>query len=128
MKANGVAVGGSVFDLCLGRAKRHARFVECGFISYYNASTPTKYDNLAKIVTMSIHVQGFIILDHHDRFPEARRQLGSWVQEGKLKSCETIIKGGLEAAEAALIDLFNGVNRGKLLVEVKNPEEPPAIL
>ena len=52
----------------------------------------------------------------------------AWLAEGKIKKNETIIKGGLKAAEQGLVDLFRGINSGKLLVEVKNPDETPSKL
>lgn len=120
--ANIILVGGDLLDLCLGRAKPRARFVECGFISQYNTSTPKGPVNFGNIITMRLRVEGFVIIDHRDRFPEARRDLISWLEEGKLKSSETIVKGGLQVAERTLIDLFKGVNKGKLLVQVKDPQ------
>jgi len=64
-------------------------------------------------------MQGFIVFDYAKQFPAARKELAQWLSEGKLQRKETIIKGGLKAAEQALVDLYNGVNTGKLLVEVK---------
>lgn len=114
--------------MCLGRAAPHARFVSCGAISQYNNSTPVLLQNLGKISVMRIRLQGFIILDHKDRFPDAIRDLTTWLGEGKLKSSETVVRGGLQEAERALVGLFEGANTGKLLVEVKDPELPPADL
>jgi len=58
-------------------------------------------------------MQGFIVLDYTSDFPQARRDLAKWIEEGKIKRKETIIKGGLKAAEGALMGLFEGVNTGK---------------
>jgi len=49
-------------------------------------------------------------------YPEARRDLAQWLSEGKLKRKETIVKGGLPAAEQALRDLYRGVNTGMAVV------------
>lgn len=57
-------------------------------------------------------MEGFIVLDYASEWPVAIKQLAVWVSEGKIKSENTIIKGGLQKAEQALIDLFNGVNKG----------------
>lgn len=59
-------------------------------------------------------MQGFIVFDYEKQYSEARKQLAQWLSEGKLKRKETIIKGGLTKAEQALVDLYNGVNTGKL--------------
>ena len=71
------------------------------------------------VIAMRIKLQGFIVFDYADRYAEARKELSQWLEEGKLQRKETIIKGGLVAAEQALLDLYKGVNTGKLLVEVK---------
>ncbi|KAK2616179.1 hypothetical protein QQS21_000811 [Conoideocrella luteorostrata] len=117
-------VGGDILDMCLARAKEHSRFVMCGGISQYNTSTPVGPKNISKVITMRIKMQGFIVFDHKDRVPEIRKELSQWLAEGKLKKTETIVKGGLGAAQQALVDLYHGANQGKLLVEIKNPNAP----
>ncbi|KAI4086860.1 MAG: hypothetical protein LQ344_007223 [Seirophora lacunosa] len=102
-------VGGEVLDLALSRAKPHARFVICGGPSLLN------YLN---IISMRIRMEGFIVFDYSSSYPSARAQLALWLAEGKIQRKETIIAGGLEKAEQALVDLYDGVNTGKLLVEV----------
>ncbi|KAJ4287343.1 hypothetical protein N0V90_012741 [Kalmusia sp. IMI 367209] len=121
-------VGGEILDLALARAKPHARFVICGAISQYNKSKPEGPKNYLMVIAMRIRMQGFIVFDYEKQYPEARKQLAQWLSEGKLKRKETIVKGGLTKAEQALVDLYNGVNTGKLLVEVAKPEDVKAKL
>lgn len=110
-------------DMCLGRAKENARFVECGMISQYNTSKPSGLRRATNIVTMRIRMQGFIVLDHIKEFPRMRKEMSQWMAEGKLKKTETVVKCGLEGADKSLADLFKGANTGKLLVEIKDPSE-----
>ena len=63
---------------------------------------------------ITFRLQGFLIFDYASQFSDARKEISQWLFDGKLQSRETIIKGGLEAAEQGLIDLYNGVNTGKL--------------
>lgn len=121
-------VGGDILDLCLSRAKENARFIECGVISQYNDANPKGLKNIGNVVTMRIRMQGFIIFDHKDKYAQARKELSQWIAEGKLKKNETILKGGLKVAEQGLVDLYKGINTGKLLVEVKDPNETPSKL
>ena len=51
-----------------------------------------------------------------DSYAEARKELSQWLAEGKIQRKETIIHGGLLAAEQGLADLFNGVNTGTSLL------------
>ncbi len=112
-------VGGEVLDLALSRAKPHARFVICGGISQYNTAKAEGPKNYLMIISMRIRMEGFIVFDYEHRYPEAVENLTRWLEEGKIKRKETIVQGGLREAEKALTDLFNGINTGKLLVEVK---------
>ena len=68
------------------------------------------------IISMRIRMQGFVVFDFADKYTEARKQLAQWLSEGKLKRKETIIKGGINKAEDALVGLFEGKNTGKLVL------------
>lgn len=67
---------------------------------------------------MRIRVEGFIVFDYAKRYDEARKELTQWLAEGKIQRKETILKGGLKVADKGLLELYKGVNTGKLLVEV----------
>lgn len=123
-----ITVGGDILDLALHQAKEHARFIECGMISQYNTSTPKGPVNISKVITMRIRMEGFIVFDHQDKYVQARREIAQWLAEGKLKKTEHVLTGGLKVAEQGLVDLYKGINQGKLLVEVRNPNEVPAKL
>lgn len=58
-------------------------------------------------------MQGFIVMDYAAQYGPARKEITQWLSEGKLQRKETIVKGGLKAAEQALLDLYKGVNTGK---------------
>jgi NADPH-dependent curcumin reductase CurA len=116
-------VGGEILDMCLIRAKQNARFIMCGAISGYNATEKRGLQNISVVIAQRIRMEGFIVFDHLAKFPAARKELSQWMEEGKLKTNETIIKGGLKVADKALVDLYKGINSGKLLVEVKSESE-----
>lgn len=118
-------VGGEILEAALGRAHKHARFVMCGAISGYNESGKESKGirNLFHVISQRIHMEGFIVFDFFDEFARARKDISEWVAEGKLKRKETIVRGGIEKAEYAIRDLFEGKNTGKLLLEVKSPNE-----
>ncbi|KAK3984239.1 putative NADP-dependent oxidoreductase [Cladorrhinum sp. PSN332] len=117
-------VGGEILDLVLSRANKFARFVICGGISQYNSTEhqgPGKY--FFNVITQRIRVEGFVVTDYVEEWPAATAKLAKWVSEGKLKRRETLVRGGIKAAEGALQLLFDGKNVGKVVVEVKNPDE-----
>ena len=62
-------------------------------------------------------MQGFIVTDFMDRFPEAIMQLIQWITEGKIKHREDVVDG-LENASKAIHKLFDGTNKGKLIIKV----------
>ncbi|KAJ6073303.1 hypothetical protein N7467_011388 [Penicillium canescens] len=110
--------GGDILDACLARAARDARFVICGAISQYNAARPQGPANFLSIISQRITMKGFIVFDYIKNYPAARKELASWLAEGKLKRKEHIVLGGLEAARQALVDLYAGANTGKMMVQV----------
>ena len=120
-------VGGEILDLALSRAKPHARFVICGAISQYNNKEPKGPKNYLMVISMRIRMEGFIVFDYASQYAAARKELAGWLAEGKIQRKETIVKGGLEVAEKALLGLYKGTNTGKLLVEV-SPENASARL
>ena len=116
-------VGGETLDLALSRAAPHARFVMCGGISQYNETVQKGPKNYLMIVSMRIRMEGYIVFDYAQEYDVAKKELAQWVKEGKLKRAETIVPGGLKEAEKSLLGLYQGINTGKLLIEVAKLEE-----
>jgi NADPH-dependent curcumin reductase CurA len=111
-------VGGEVSDAVMPQINKHARIIICGLISIYNSSTlDTGVKPQAFLLVNSALMQGFIITEYSDRFPEGFMQLGQWFAQGKLKYAETIVEG-FENTPAAFIGLFSGANLGKQIVKV----------
>jgi hypothetical protein len=115
-------VGGPIMDAILGHINLNARIALCGLISQYNAEAPPQGpSNFGNILIKRARLEGFIVLDYPSRFPEAAVQIVQWLKEGKLKYRIDMVEG-LRTAPRALNRLFEGTNRGKLLVKVS--EEP----
>jgi NADPH-dependent curcumin reductase CurA len=111
-------VGGEQLEAALTALRPFGRVVACGAISRYNAQGPEPGPrNLGFVVTKRLRIQGFIVIDHQDRFRDFLAEVGPWVREGKLQYRETIVDG-LEHAPAAFAGLFRGDNVGKMLVRV----------
>ena len=62
-------------------------------------------------------IEGFIVSDHLDLWPQAIGELAALAAARKLIWRETI-RDGLENAPQALVDLLHGQNFGKMLVRV----------
>jgi hypothetical protein len=111
-------VGGAQLDGALRALRNHGRVVACGAISRYNDTEAQPGPrNYGFIVTKRLRVQGFIVFDHNERFPEFLAELGGWLREGKLTYRETIVDG-FDNLPSAFTGLFRGENVGKMLVRV----------
>lgn len=112
-------VGGVLLEAALANLADHARIVICGGISTgYEATDPDWGPrNYLQLGLKRARMEGFIFLDHVDRFPEAFAQLHDWVTDRRIVFEETIAEG-LEQAPAALRGLFEGRNLGKQLVKL----------
>lgn len=62
-------------------------------------------------------MQGFIVSNYLERFPEGIAYLTKLFQEDKLKHEETVVNG-FDNIPQAFIDLFDGKNTGKMVVDV----------
>jgi NADPH-dependent curcumin reductase CurA len=111
-------VGGKILDAALSKLRMHARVVICGAISQYNNKAkvdgPSNY--LSLLVTRST-MQGMVVMDYTKNFGEAAKQMGIWMQEGKLKSKEDIYEG-IENFHETYNRLFSGKKKGKLVLKV----------
>ncbi|EYE93219.1 NADP-dependent oxidoreductase [Aspergillus ruber CBS 135680] len=116
-------VGGEILDACLARAARDARFAICGAISQYNAAKPQGPASFMTVISQRVTMKGFIVFDYAKKYSTALNDLATWLSQGKLKRREHIVPGGLEAAPRALVNLYEGANTGKMMVEVAPVEE-----
>jgi NADPH-dependent curcumin reductase CurA len=62
-------------------------------------------------------VEGFIVSEHMEIWPQALQELGGLVATGRLKYRETIAQG-LPQAPEAFLGLLKGRNFGKQLVKL----------
>jgi NADPH-dependent curcumin reductase CurA len=109
-------VGGMILDAVMLRANAFARIAMCGMISGYNGEPiPMQFPQL--ILTNRMKIEGFIVSEHMEAWPEALKELGTMVATGKLKYRESIAEG-LAAAPEAFLGLLKGRNQGKQLVRL----------
>ncbi len=110
-------VGGEISDAVIKNINFHARISLCGQIALYNSTeVPVGPRLQPMLLTRSVLMQGFIVSNYKSRFPEGIQHLADWLQHGKLKSTETIVKG-FDQLPTALLGLFKGDNIGKMIVE-----------
>ena len=87
-------VGGATLEAALSALRTHGRVVACGAISQYNATErPPGPRNMSYVVTKRLRIEGFIVIDHFDRFPAFLAEVGPWVRDGKVRYRETVVEG-----------------------------------
>lgn len=109
-------VGGMVLDAVMLRANDFARIAVCGMIAGYNGE-PLPMANPTLILKSRMTLEGFIVSEHMEVWPNALAELKELVASGKLNPRETIAQG-LASAPEAFIGLLKGHNFGKQLVKL----------
>ena len=109
-------VGGYILDAVLLRTNAFARIALCGMIAGYDGQ-PLPLQNPALILVNRLTIDGFIVSEHMEVWPEALKELGTLVATGQLKPRETIAEG-IESAPEAFLGLLKGKNFGKQLVKL----------
>jgi NADPH-dependent curcumin reductase CurA len=109
-------VGGMVMDAVMLRMNAHSRIALCGMIAGYDGKpVPMSYPQL--LLTNRMRLEGFIVGEHLEVWPEALKELGALVGSGKFRPRESIAQG-IEAAPEAFLGLLKGRNFGKQLVKL----------
>jgi hypothetical protein len=117
-------VGGKVLEAVMPLMNPNGRIPVCGMISWYNAGglgegadgfgAPSLWRN---ILVKFLSVNGFIISNHFDRYPEFLKEVGPKVASGEVRFIEDIAEG-IENAPAAFRAMLKGGNKGKQIVKL----------
>jgi len=109
-------VGGMILDAVLLRANAFSRVAMCGMISGYNGE-PIPMSAPQLILVNRMKIEGFIVSEHMEVWPEALKELGTLVATGKLKYRESVA-AGIASAPEAFLGLLKGRNFGKQIVKL----------
>ena len=78
-------VGGDIMDAIFARLNVGARVALCGLISGYNSADPPPGPRaFGNLLIQRATLQGFVVLDHFGRAPEAIREIAGLITEGRL--------------------------------------------
>ena len=112
-------VGGEILDHVLAKLAPKARIVICGAISQYNNTTPMAGPkNYMSLLVNRARMEGMVVFDYTARFPQAIAELAGYLKDGRLKSKEDVVDGGIVVFPQTLNKLFAGENIGKLVLRV----------
>jgi len=109
-------VGGWIMDAVMLRMNAFSRVALCGMIAGSDGA-PLTMANPALILINRMKIEGFIVSEHMEVWPEALNELGILVGTGQLRPRETIAQG-IAAAPDAFLGLIKGKNFGKQLVKL----------
>ena len=114
-------VGGPVTEAVMPVMNVHGRVPVCGMIAWYDGGSDTAKDRLPRmwrtILTKRLHVQGFIIMDHWDRYAAFLKEVAPLVASGEIAYIEDVAEG-LENAPRAFMSMLKGGNLGKQVVRI----------
>ncbi len=112
-------VGGDILDAVLARINRKARIIICGAISQYNNTTAVAGPkNYLSLLVNRARMEGIVVFDYAARYPLAISEMAGYLKDGRMKSKEDVVPGGVAAFPATLNKLFSGENFGKLVLQV----------
>ncbi len=112
-------VGGEILDTVLTRINLKARIIICGAISQYNNTTPVAGPkNYLSLLVNRARMEGIVVFDYAQRYPLAIAEMAAYLKDGRMKSKEDIVPGGVAAFPDTLNKLFSGENFGKLVLQV----------
>ncbi|KAI9009077.1 zinc-binding dehydrogenase family oxidoreductase [Hyaloraphidium curvatum] len=110
-------VGGETLEIALDLLKLNGRIVLCGGISIYGDAKPAGPSNYLNIVGKNLRMEGYVFTTYASEFPWMMKKMVEMKRAGKLVILNDE-REGLENAGRALKDVFEGRNKGKMMVKL----------
>lgn len=112
-------VGGEQLEAAIRRMREGGRLALCGAISTYNATEPVPGPrNLLLMIWRRLRMEGFLVGHHEDLRPDFDRDMRGWLATGAVRPWETRVRGGIDRAWPAFLDMLSGGTAGKAVVEL----------
>lgn len=109
---------GAISDAVMRHLRRGARVIVCGTASVAQWDPVPEGPRVERhLLVNRARMQGFVIFDHPEHGPVARRDLAQWLREGRLRYAEDVLDG-IEQAPDAIAGLYRGENLGKRLIRL----------
>lgn len=113
---------GTISDEVMALLNPGARVVICGTASVASWNPAPMGPRVERhLLVKRARMQGFVIFDHPEHYPQARQDLATWIREGRLIYQEDILDG-IEAAPDAIAGLYRGDNLGKRLIRLQDAQ------
>ena len=112
-------VGGEILDAVLARLRMKARIIICGAISQYNSTEGVQGPkNYLSLLVNRARMEGIVVFDYASRYHLAVAEMAGYLKDGRMKSKEDVVEGGVAAFPETLNKLFSGQNFGKLVLKI----------
>ena len=112
-------VGGEILDAVLARLRMKARIIICGAISQYNSTEGVQGPkNYLSLLVNRARMEGIVVFDYASRYHLAVAEMAGYLKDGRMKSKEDVVEGGVAAFPETLNKLFSGGNFGKLVLRI----------
>ena len=111
-------VGGDILDQSLRLIALNGVVLLCGSTSQYTEAEMRGPANYIWLGTMRARLQGFVVFDYAEHYAQARSRLARWVADGRIQLSEHVVDGSLDDFPAAFRDLYQGANRGKMVLKI----------
>lgn len=113
---------GEISDAVMKHLAIGARVIVCGTASITSWDPfPTGPRVERHLLVKRARMQGFLVSDYADRFPEAWKAVAGWVRAGSIRYREDILVG-IEQAPGSIAGLYRGENLGKRLIRIASEE------
>lgn len=109
---------GAISDAVMKQLRPGARIIVCGTASIASWDPPPTGPRVERhLLVKRARMQGLLVLDYADRYPEALAALTEWVRAGKIRYREEMLEG-LEQAPDSIAGLYRGENLGRRIIRL----------
>jgi len=109
---------GEISDSVLKNLAVGARVIICGTASIASWNPAPLGPRVERhLLVKRARMQGFLIFDYVERYPEGLKALSEWVKAGLIRYREDILEG-IEQAPGSIAGLYRGENLGKRLIRI----------
>ncbi|WP_411958848.1 NADP-dependent oxidoreductase [Pseudomonas sp. s4] len=109
---------GRISDAVMRRLNPGARVIICGTASVSSWDPIPLGPRVERhLLVKRARMQGFLVFDYAQRFPEALREIEAWVRAGQVRYLEDVLEG-IEHAPGSIAGVYRGENRGKRLIRI----------
>lgn len=120
-------VGGDILEAGVVLLKQKAMLIACGAISAYNDPSKFVFKSYGYVLTKRLVIKGVLVTDHNDEFPKALERLSVFLTHGQISvlnsaTLKDAVGDNFKNVPLIWKGLFNGINIGKLITEVKKDE------